>query len=114
GAVPRPPPAADLDRGVEGERLADEPVAQRDEAAGLLLLVPHRVLHGDREPGDGGHVEGAAAQLALLPAAVGQRDRALVAADDEQSDAQGAADLVAGERDQVGADLVGWARDLAP
>ena len=59
---------------------ADQVVAQGGHPLGVLGLGLDRVLDRGREPGDRGHVEGAAADVALLAAAVQQRgDRELAA-----------------------------------
>ena len=52
---------------------AHEVVAQRGDAGGVLVLVLDRRLDGGGEAGDRGDVEGAAADVALLAAAVHQR-----------------------------------------
>ena len=65
---------------------------------GELGLPLHRHLDRDRERGDPGHVQGAGAHVALLPAAVQQRRAGDVAAEQQRADAGRPAELVPGRR----------------
>ncbi len=77
-----------LDQGVpQGADLPVEPLA-----------LPGGETAGDREGGDGGDVEGAGADVALLAAAVQYGDGGVLSAEKQGSDAVRTADLVTGDR----------------
>ncbi len=82
---------------------ADEVVAERADPDRVVGLVLDRQLDRGREAGDRRGVDGAAADVALLAAAVRQRGHVDLAAYDQRADAVGSADLVAGERERVDA-----------
>jgi hypothetical protein len=69
----------------------------------VLVLRLDRGLDRGGEAGDRRDVEGAAADVALLPAAVDERAHGQVTAYDERADAVGATDLVTGEGQRVDA-----------
>ena len=73
GGVAGGPAAAHRDAQAEGEGPLDEPVAQHHDPLRLDVAHRHGLLERDRQRTDAGHVQGAAAHLPLLAAAVGQR-----------------------------------------
>ncbi len=82
---------------------AHQVVAQRRDPLGVLRLALDGLLDGRCQPGDRRHVQRAAADVALLPAAVHQRRHREVASYDEGADAVGAPELVPGEAQRVDA-----------
>ncbi len=82
---------------------ADQVVAQRRHPGGVLGLLLHRELDRGGQARDRRGVQGAAADVALLAAAVHEGAHLDLAAHDQGADAVGAADLVPGEGQRVDA-----------
>lgn len=80
------------------EHGGDQLVAQGADPGGEVLAPLGGEDGGDREGRDGGHVQGAGADVPLLAASVQDGYGALVAAEQQRADAVGAADLVAADR----------------
>src|SRR6478752_5003677 len=99
----RSPGTADRDVETEAQRSLDEGVTQTRQPGRLLGQLADRLLDGDGEPADRRDVEGPAADLALLAAAVGQGHQLVLPLDDERADADRAAQLVRRERGEVDA-----------
>src|SRR6476659_5810548 len=97
----RSPGTADRDVETEAQRSLDEGVTQTRQPGRLLGQLADRLLDGDGEPADRRDVEGPAADLALLAAAVGQGHQLVLPLDDERADADRAAQLVRRERGEV-------------
>lgn len=75
-----------------------EVVAQGAHAPGEPLAPLGRQPSGDREGGDGGHVQGAGAHMPLLAAAVQYGYGGVVTAEEQRADPERAADLVPADR----------------
>ena len=84
--------------GTAARTRADQLVAQRADAVAANSCWPFTAdLDGDGERDDAGHVQGAGADVALLPAAVQQRRAGDVPAEQQRADADRAAELVPGD-----------------